>query len=503
MSYNYQENPNSLYKDKRFLQSRSNTRFNDRNLLDIQIKRGLINSNLDRIDIERDEFMKNSLLEDNSEDNNEHNNEHNENGRIMSSRHDTNLERGMPFRPTVIIRKNIHEQNIHPEYLLRESREPVRTMNPFDPHTSRPGFADINMDTRLTSSTKVETLCSDNINSLSMFFVKNLFKILVSPFVVSSIDIYRIFAAIYIGSKGNTEIELKNYFEFPRRELLLENFSQILNNLESNEINIKSGSCILFNQELSINPQFCKYIDILTKVRKINLNSISNEITSVNDIISQITHPHMKKSITSQNLENLNVLLMTYSFINPTLLINEYQLGKGNFFSVFSGNSVVNYVLVKNQSFGFAQHDKIEILEICCEQNELMYGMIKLDQMEQLEINLKKIDLMNTINKLKPVYFKSVQFPLFNIQTKLKLKNVLKKSDLQTVFLDLNCPELFSDETKLDEVLQNSEIKIESKFKKIKLQNSYKSEKTYILNTSFIYYLRLRKTNTFVSIGIF
>ena len=92
---------------------------------------------------------------------------------------------------------------------------------------------------------------------------------------------------------------------------------------------------------------------------------------------------------------------------------------------------------------------------------------------------------------------------MFNIQTKLKLKNVFKKSDLQTIFLDLNCPELLSDQTKLDEVLQNSEINIEPKFKKVKSLNEYKSEKTYVLNRSFIYYLRLRKTNTFVSIGIF
>jgi hypothetical protein len=161
---------------------------------------------------------------------NKNDNNHNENiGSITKSHFNKNLERGMPFRPSVNIRKNIHEQNIHPEYLLRKSRENVRTtrtMNPFDPSLSKlgSGFADINTDTKLTPSTKVEFACSDNINSLSIFFVKNLFKILVSPFVISSIDIYRIFAALYIGSTGNTEIELKNYFEFPRRELLLENF---------------------------------------------------------------------------------------------------------------------------------------------------------------------------------------------------------------------------------------------------------------------------------------
>ena len=79
----------------------------------------------------------------------------------------------------------------------------------------------------------------------------------------------------------------------------------LLNNLESNEKHFKSGSCILFDNELSINPSFCKYIDNLTKVRKINLNSLYAETNSINDIVAQITHSGMKKSITVQNLEKL------------------------------------------------------------------------------------------------------------------------------------------------------------------------------------------------------
>ena len=75
---------------------------------------------------------------------------------------------------------------------------------------------------------------------------------------------------------------------------------------------------------------------------------------------------------------------------------------------------------------------------------------------------------------------------------------------MQTIFLDLNCPELFSGRTKLDEVLQNSEIKIGGKFKKVKEPSQqFKTSKNFIINRSFIYYLRLRKTNTIFSVGVF
>lgn len=493
MSNNYASNQNfnPLFKDKKSLQQKSNTRYNDRNLLDIQLKKGLVQSNLDRIDIERDEFMKNSHMEDN--DSND------ETGFITNNQFDNNLERGMPSRPTVNIRKNLHEQNVHPEYLLRKSRETTKNMNPYDPFATSGGFAEINADTKITQSTKVESLCSENINSLSIFFVKNLAKVLVTPFVISSIDIYRVFASLYLSSKGNTEIELKNYFEFPRKELLVENFTNILNNLEKNENQIKNGSCILFDKNLPINQEFCKYVDQLTKVRKIDLQNLNNETNIINNIVTQLTQTNMKKSVSLQNLENLNVLLLTYSYINPTLLINNPEIKLGKFFSLFSGLSEVNYIFGHQQVFGFAKHENLELLEICCENSELMFGMIKIED----EINFKKQDLITAIKKLKPVFFNYIQFPMFNIQTKIKLKNVFKKSDLQTIFLDLNCPELFSEQTKLDEVLQNSEIKIDRKFKKVKTSSNYNSDRTYIIDKSFVYYFRLRISNTFITIGVF
>ena len=478
---------NSLYTDKNKLNLSSNTRYNNRNLLDIELKKGNNSSNLERINIERDEFMKNSYLEET-----ENNNFNDNNG-------GEHMERGMPSRPMVSIRKNMHEQNIHPEYILRKTDSNKNT-NAFDPYAEKGSFADINSDTKISSSVKVESMCSENINSLSIFFVKNLLKILVTPFAISSIDIYSAFSSIYLGSKGNTEIELKNYFEFPRRDLLLENYSIILNDMQKNSSHVKSGSCILFDENLPVNQSFCKYINKLSNLRKINLGNVSSEVNTINNIVSQLTQNDMKKSVSSQNLERLNVLLLTYSYANPTLLLNNIQMKMGDFHSIFTGSSQVKYVYASEQVFGFIETDSMKILEICCESSEVMFGLITLDGGE---INFNKKDLMNSTKNLKPVLFNYIQFPMFTIKTKLKLKNVFKKTDLQTIFVDLNCPELFSEKTRIDEVLQNTEIKIDNKFKKVKSTSEFKSAKTFILDKSFVYYLRLRKTNTIFMIGVF
>jgi hypothetical protein len=513
MSNRYNEF-NAVFKDKNKLTTRSNTRYNDRNLLDIELKKGMNSQNVNRFDIERDEFMKSSYEDDTNQNNdNESNDSEDGNiGRITRNSFDRGfdkkLDRGMPFRSEVNIRKNLHNQNIHPDYILRNNA-PTKSTKAFDPFDSQTnatagGFADVMADTKISSATKVESLCTDNINNLSVFFVKNLVKIVGTPFVISTIDIYNIFSSIYVSSKGNTEIELKNYFEFPRRDLFVEGYKSILQELQKNTEQVKNGSCILFNSELSINPEICSHFANLTKVRKINKSNISEEVNMINNIISQLVkNPDMKKSVSSSCIADINVLLLTYSFMNPTLLLNNVQMQIGGFKSVFVGNVNVKYLIAAQQIFGYTETEDMKILEICCENSLVMFGLILLKNNENGQINFNRNDLNNATKKLKPVLFNHVQFPLFNIKTKLKLKNVFKKTDLQTIFLDLNCPELFQDETKIDDVLHNCEIKIDGKTKKVKSNTQYKSDKSFIVDKSYIFYLRLRKTNTIFSIGYF
>ena len=520
MSHRYNEF-NAVFKDKNKLTTRSNTRYNDRNLLDIELKKGMNNQNVNRFDIERDEFMKSSY-EDNDNDNNNKNKDNESNddinfGQITKNKFDRGfdkkLDRGMPFRSEVNISKNLHNQNIHPDYILRNNT-PTRSTKAFDPFDSQTnntagGFADITADTKISSGTKVESLCTDNINNLSVFFVKNLVKIVGTPFVMSTVDIYNIFSSLYISSKGNTEIELKNYFEFPRRDLLVEGYKNVLQELKNNSEQIKNGSCILFNSDLSINPEICSHFANLTKVRKINKSNISEEVSNINNIIAQLVkNPDMKKSISSSCISDINVLLLTYSFMNPTLLLNNVQTQIGGFKSIFAGNVNVKYLIASQQIFGYTETEDMKILELCCENSLVMFGIILLNdeknqngQNNQMSFNTTELN--NATKKLKPVLFNSVRFPLFNIKTKLKLKNVFRKTDLQTIFLDLNCPELFQDDTKIDDVLHNCEIKIDGKTKKVKSNTQYKSDKSFNVDRSFIFYLRLRKTNTIFSIGYF
>jgi hypothetical protein len=512
MSHRY-DDYNPVHKDKNSLNLKTNTRYNNRNLLDIQINKDFNQSALNRINIERQQFMKNSYLEDNSEDDNDNVEDYNNDVEdynndveiIPTNGFDPTIGRGMPYRSEVNIRKNMHHQNINPNNIIRNDL-PTKQMKAFDPFETMQNnnfnFSDVSNDTKISPALKVDALCTENINTLSIFFIKNLIKILGTPFNITPYNIYSIFASLYLGSAKNTEVELKNYFQFPKKELLLEGFTEIDKNLSNNSVHIKSGGCILFNSDLPVNTSFCSYFEPLSKIRKIDRNQSNNECNIINSIVNQLTqNPEMKKSVSQACLNDINVLLLTYSYSQPTLLINNFQNNIGIFNSMFNGQVKVNYLTANNQVFGTIETENMKILELCCENNDIMYGMILLNNND---FNFNKKELIDATKNLKPMLFNTIQFPQFNIKTKLKLKNILKNTDMQTIFLDLNCPELFSGRTKLDEILQNSEIKIGGKFKKVKEPTQqFKASKNFIINRSFIYYLRLRKTNTIFSVGVF
>ena len=235
-------------------------------------------------------------------------------------------------------------------------------------------------------------------------------------------------------------------------------------------------------------------------MRKININQSRIESNNINNIISKFTSHDMKKTVTSANIDFLSALGISFGYINPTFLLNNVNIKNCRFTSIFLGPSVCQCIEAYDQKFGFIEKEQYKILEIALEGLNDFFGIILFNGPQ---LNFDKKELLNSITNLKPVYFKKISFPLFAIQTKMKMKNIFKSTDLKTVFLDLNIPELFSDRLKLDEVLVNIELKIEPKFKKININiDEFKSDKEFIIDRTFIFYFKNR-SNLITNFGIF
>ena len=115
---NFREKDPRINSDKNQIHSSMNSRLNNRDLMDIQIQKGMSNYNK-RIGLERDEFMmqsKNKNLDD-VQDNNDNNiNELNE----FENKNKFDIpERGMPMRPDYNLRQNSQRESHNESFIIK------------------------------------------------------------------------------------------------------------------------------------------------------------------------------------------------------------------------------------------------------------------------------------------------------------------------------------------------------------------------------------------------
>jgi len=451
-------------------QKHTNTRLFDREMSDINISNRRLNP-LNRLEIERDEFLKNSLNDDEEEtDFNEFRNP-NYNQKNRESKINNNDNARIPMRPTYNISQPIYEF----ERTGINSRSSFKDISSYDNNN----FADINTDTKLSDNLQNNTVCINGINNYGLFLFDNMLQIMNNAFVYSPFLIYTIFASLYISSDKNTEIELKNYFNFPRNDIISEGLKDLI------IPNLTIGNCIIFSDQIDYDQKFCQNINMFTKIRKVNKNNAQREASEINMIIEKMSGIN-KKSISTENIKNSNIILLNYGNINPTWTSHfSKTLKEGNF----------DFMCAYNQTFGYFEQPNLQVLEMTSTDN-LCFGIIYGD----IELNEKTFKLITS--SLKPTILEEVRLPKFKLQTKLRYTNILKETDLKTVFMDLNVPYLFSSECEISDCLQNIEFTLSEKSVQTQKIQGFKTTKKFIVTQSFRFYLR-SQNNCIILLGTY
>lgn len=471
----------------------TNDRINTRNMGEISMMNNINRKKRDeinRLDIERDEFMRqssNSKNDDISEAPSRDFGEFKNPG--------ITYDRGMPHRPDVEFKGNNFAQNYLQtnDFNLLVNKSIGKKLNSYD----RPNnYADIDSDTKLTEHVQDKSICVNGINNYGIFLFNNLNQIMRQPFIFSPLMIYSIFGSIYLGSDGNTQVELKNYFNFPRNDTLTSGLNYIMDLFSNTKI--PNGNCIIFADNIDHNQEFCKYINNFTKIRKVNTNNAEKEAENINEIISQLIKTGIKKSIVKDNLINCDVLFLNYASINP-IWINVFNPNyiKDIFNSKYQGKIQHNFMIARNETFGYYDTPYYQVLEMKSI-NNVSFGIILGD----IEFTQKLFDSL--ILNLKATTLAQVKIPVLKIQTKLRYTNIMKQTDLKTVFLDLNVPELFTSTCKLDDVIQNIEIIIDRNIGASKtngINARIKTVKEFNADITFTYYLRQTDTNCILFVG--
>lgn len=456
-----------------------NDRLHSRDMTDINIMNNTRKSVkfMNRIEMERDEFLKNSNY--NKDDEFDTNSSQQINNFIFD-------DRRMPMRPEFDISRDMYNNNNNFTHQtmddIKNSKSTNKSLLFFEQESN---FADINHDTKLSDNLQDNKICINGINNYGIFLFDNLLETMKCPFIFSPILIYSMFGSLFIGSEGNTEIELKNYFNFPRSDILTSGLNDIYNIIKLHT-SILCGNCIIFSDNIDYNPQFCKKINNYTKVRRININNAEKETHNINKIISN-TNKIEKKSISSTIIQNSSIVLLNYASINPIWL---------SYFSKTSKKDGIEFMHAFRQTFGYFEQQGVQVIEIVS-QDDLCMGIVYGD----IELNDKNIKFITA--NLKPQILEEVKIPKFKLQTKLKYTNILKETDLKTVFLDLKIPDLFNNECEITDCIQNIEFNFNEKSIPSKNNNGYVTTRKFIVDKSFRFYLKTRKNNCILFLGTF
>jgi serine protease inhibitor len=483
------------------------------------------NSNIQRRIMER-EFTLNSPS--NKQNNQNQNVDYNENfGEITGDLLDgSNLDKGMPFRPKMNITTQRYSndnfeddnQNTHLDFNLYDSKPNIKVSyyDPFSTQTTQVGYSNINSDFQILKQSeynKPEFILSDITNAFTYDFIHQFTEVLNSKksLLLSPFNILQSFILLYIGSKNNTEKELKSYFSLPDKKTTFSTMLKINQYLMNTNIFTKLNViCIPTN--ITLNDAYVSYVNKLGNFIKINSNEPMNESFTLNKIIENSTNGLIKNIIQpyminkNQQLILINTIYFyskwKYQF-DPGLTKNE----KFNGIQIKSMPMMIQYNIkhryfedTHNQILEMDYADDLFTMGIVLPKSQYNNPMITYDQFKYYTENLKE------------TYLDIVKIPKFRQETKYKIDNLFKKYGLREIFTNADLsdmiPKINNHPTNINEIIHASIIIInEAGIKNGTSNTSYNSSSykkiNFIANHQFLYYIRFKPYNILLFIGVF
>ena len=437
----------NIAKTKRVKNNKENNELNNRDQTEIAINKEIGRYDHDkcveRLMIEREHFNQdpragNSNRMGNNGYNNDDDNE--------------DFARGMPKRSQYRTKEPmIDENNTRNDFDLMDKTGVNRDIKQYDPKelSTSTEFAEISQSmNKMSTQLKPINMCSNGIEKVGKIIFDNTLKLLKQNFQINCFGVYSIFASLFMISNGTTEIELKHYFDFPKRENLKEGLLEIMGVLSKLEPYINFKNLFLLAENVPRNERYLSHITF-SDLLKIDSNSQEKEAIIINKYVDEIMKTKMKRTAVIDTIDNLQLIFVSLLRLNPIIDFDEMVKGK------FLDRSQY-FINIKNDVCFYFEDDKNKILEIKCNHGYLNMGIITSKKTTNIDVDINTIKFY--IDKLKEMPFDQVTIPVIQEQIKLKYTNLLKETELSSVFVGINATNAFPESVKLQDVFQNTTI---------------------------------------------
>lgn len=463
-----------------------------------------VNQRLQMRDLElmnqKDKWNSNSINFNNNNDPNEINNNVGEiTGNYINP--DT-LERGLPMRSHYTIKKPLYDQNDTQFDIFDKTKPSNLHIKNNDPYISEQSttFANINESTeKISNQLNPYIISLNNINTINLRLYEYIQDIVINKsIIINGVGLNNLFSSLYLISNGLTEIELKKFFNYEKKNILYKGLISVNEMTNSLSKIIKMRNIMIISDNVPYNSNYYNSIKHLCLLIKINHTDPINEARKTNLLIKKMMKDNnIKNLVTPDNFKNLQLMFLTTAIIKP-VWNNKFD---EVIIDMFNQTKKMKFMSSRYKSYGYYEDEIYQLLEINCMNNCAMMGFILT---KKIEIDKISDTLKNMIDNIKKCIFDEVRIPCFEQNLKMRYNNTLKDLGLNSIFTQITSSTLFPEKIVLQDVIQNIKIVVNNTFiDSNETVKGYKTTKKFIVDRSFIYYIRIPKTNTILFIGTY
>lgn len=501
-------------RDKISMVRKNNDKIAQRGLDDLEIndRRHNHRLNVDRIMLERQMTQHNFGSVENNEDmaDNVSNDEDQFIGEVTGEQFDTYdiFDKGMPVRSSFTVKRARYDNNSHLDFDLFDKVD-KKSVGKIAYSDGGGEYADLDEAMiSITDSTDPYEICISNVNSTTCWLHSNMYVCSKEDYVVNGFGLFSSFGVIYMISRGNTELELKNYFNFQDKKHLNAGLLTVRDDLNRHRDQIVIDN-YLINDKNTPNK-----IDVAKKLKSLIFNVVINrdladhEAERVNKIINTVSG--MRDVVSPGTLGRSNrgrstISLVLVARLNPIWKYEIENIVKARFRGNHNpdnipGNDIVDFIRFLGKTFDHYEDPERQVIEIPMHGDVFAVGMILSKINTTGSTDLKCIN--TSINYLKPTVMDEVLIPVIQRRFKTRLNKTLQKTGLNVVFSEQEMIGMFPEGGSFDDCVQYVDINFGSRSSKKNCNNrGYRTTRKFIANREFEFYLRNTKTNCIMMMG--
>ena len=408
--------------------------------------------------------------------------------------------KGMPVRSSYTVKKSKYDNNDHLDFDLYQKIDKRKNDNIKYIETQDDSYTDIDdaMKSITEGSDPFET-CISNINSVSCWMNSNMFSCSKDDYTVNGFGLFSAFGAIYMISRGNTEIELKNYFNFQDKKHLNAGLLTIHEELNKNREQFIIDNYLLNDMNIPNNINTSKKLKPIIKNIIFNKEMSEKESFRINQIIESIST--MKNVVSPATISKSEISIISVARICPIWSYKIDNIIKNRFYGKLNDTSLVEYIRFVGKTFYYYEDPDKQVIEIPIKDDTYKIGMIMNKNNKDSSTNLKSLSV--SINYLKPTVLDEVLIPVINKRYKTRYNKTLQKTGLNVLFeQEQEMNGLFPEGGNFSDCVQYIDLifKIQSENKKSN-NVGYRTTRKFIANKDFEYYLRNIKNNCILIMG--